>query len=207
MIRTHTLSTRATFNHLDESIYTKLYADIIEFRHCFGLPSNQLDLSPEDHALHRDLFCEEMVELSTAVGRDDHIDAIVDSVYVYVGIMAHEGLEWGHIAGSTPLILLPIEALLASAAAMDFNFLDAWDIVHRSNLSKLCDTDNVDRTVEHYKKQGVLAYSEKVILEIDGPTRFRVKVKKHCKDWHGKFYPAGKVLKSIGYQPADLTAL
>jgi len=204
---THTLNTTPQFKHLNAARYKKLYSDIFKFRTLFGLPIQESNLSHEDQRLHMALFCEEQSELATATDRADHIDAIVDSVYVYMGLLVHIGVEWEQIEGNMLMKVFPLEAMLACADEMSFDFTRAWDIVHSSNISKLCNLDNVLETLTYYKEMGVPAFSEEVFGADLPEPKFRVKVKKHCKDWYGKFYPEGKVLKSVGYEPADLTSL
>jgi hypothetical protein len=205
-MRTHTL-TPLPFKYLSEGTYKKIYTDIVEFRNLFDLPVDKKVLSRDEHRLHCDLFCEEQGELALSTTRVDSIDAIIDSVYVYVGALVHIGKTWEVLITKSPLIMYPLESMLCSASEMGFDFEDAWDIVHRSNLSKLCTADNVDQTSKRYKTLGVSVVTELASDHIDFGTKYRVKVARHCKDVHGKFYPEGKVLKSIGYTPAILTGL
>jgi hypothetical protein len=205
-MRTHTL-TPLPFKYLTEVTYKKLYNDIIEFRTLFDLPIDKKVLSREEHRLHCDLFCEEQGELALATNRVDSIDAVIDSVYVYMGALVHIGKPWEVLVACSPLIAYPLESMLGSAEEMGFDFVEAWDIVHSSNISKLCTADNVDQTSQVYKSLGVSVVTELAFNNIHKGAKYRVKVARHCKDYHGKFYPQGKVLKSIGYTPAILTGL
>lgn len=65
---------------------------------------------PEEHyALYRKLIAEELKELDDAVTAEEHLDAIIDLLYVVIG------------AGN----------------ALGYNLQAAWDEVHRTNMAKL----------------------------------------------------------------------
>ena len=78
-----------------------------------------------------------------------------------------------------------IDTLLAAGEELNFSILDAWDIVHKSNMSKLCTTqDEVESTQRKYKGEGI--ETEAVPVE-DGLTAVKRK-------------SDGKVLKNINWQ-------
>jgi len=104
-----------------------------------------------------------------------------------------------------------IETLLSASEEINFDILKAWDIVHHSNMSKLCNDDNVQATLDHYTTLGVSVEAKPVKLtnknKNEGTALWAVKVKKESTDKDGKSYAAGKVLKSVDYTPADLSKL
>ena len=80
-------------------------------------------------------------------------------------------------------------------------FIQCWDEVHSSNMSKVCRNEQeLNETIAHYAKQGV---------EIVGSTKGEFIIAKCAKnvEMAGKVVRQGKVLKSVYYRPADLTPL
>ena len=78
-------------------------------------------------------------------------------------------------------------------------------------MSKLCNDDNVQATLDHYTELGVSVEAKPVTLtnknKNEGTALWAVKVKEESTDLDGKSYAAGKVLKSVDYTPADLSKL
>ena len=111
------------------------------------------------------LLQEELDELKAAIENNDLVevaDALCDLQYVLSGAV----LELG----------------------MGEKFVEMFDEVQRSNMSKACTTqEEADATIAFYANKGVEAYSEK------SGDKFNV---------HRK--ADNKVLKSINYSPADL---
>ncbi|MGP1500235.1 nucleoside triphosphate pyrophosphohydrolase family protein [Bergeyella cardium] len=111
------------------------------------------------------LLQEELDELKAAIENNDLVevaDALCDLQYVLSGAV----LEFG----------------------MGEKFVEMFDEVQRSNMSKACTTqEEADATIAFYANKGVEAYSEK------SGDKFNV---------HRK--ADNKVLKSINYSPADL---
>ena len=111
------------------------------------------------------LLQEELDELKAAIENNDLVevaDALCDLQYVLSGAV----LEFG----------------------MGEKFVEMFDEVKRSNMSKACTTqEEADATIAFYANKGVEAYSEK------SGDKFNV---------HRK--ADNKVLKSINYSPADL---
>jgi NTP pyrophosphatase (non-canonical NTP hydrolase) len=147
---------------------------VTEFNSTFGVPifsEPQHDIfekNPSLVELRLSLIREEVKELEVAVKNHDLVetlDALADIIYVVQGMASSFGLD-----------------------------LDkAFDIVHRSNMSKVCETeDEAKETVEYYKKNmDTLGY--------DSPD--------YRSSANGKYYvvynkSTGKVLKSINYTPA-----
>lgn len=195
------------FNFLTPEIFAKFFSDITEFRTAFDLPIDEPYLA-KDHQLHFDLYREEMRELFSAETRVDKIDAIVDSLYVLFGKYVQFDIV---LDEQEPCELNIIETLLSSSEELNFDILKGWDIVHHSNMSKLCNDDNVQATLDHYTALGVSVEAKPVTLtnknKNEGTALWAVKVKEESTDKDGKSYAAGKVLKSVDYTPADLSKL
>lgn len=150
------------------------YQSVVEFNETFGVPvykEPQHDIFSSNPALveyRLSLIREEVKELEEAVKNHDIIetvDALADIIYVVQGMASSLGLD-----------------------------LDkAFDIVHKSNMSKVCKTeDEAQKTVEYYREN-------KDKLGYDSPA--------YRKSVDGKHYvvyneSTMKVLKSINYTPA-----
>ena len=195
------------YNFLTPEIFKKFFSDITDFRTAFDLPIGVPD-SAQDYQLHFDLYREEMRELFSAETRVDKIDAIVDSLYVLFGKYVQFDIV---LDEQEPCELNIIETLLSASEELNFDILKAWDIVHHSNMSKLCNDDNVQATLDHYTALGVSVEAKPVTLtnknKNEGTALWAVKVKEASTDKDGKSYAAGKVLKSVDYTPADLSKL
>ena len=195
------------YNFLTPEIFKKFFSDITDFRTAFDLPIGVL-YSAQDYQLHFDLYREEMQELFSAETRVDKIDAIVDSLYVLFGKYVQFDIV---LDEQEPCELNIIETLLSASEELNFDILKAWDIVHHSNMSKLCNDDNVQATLDHYTALGVSVEAKPVTLtnknKNEGTALWAVKVKEESTDLDGKSYAAGKVLKSVDYTPADLSKL
>jgi hypothetical protein len=184
---------------LDQPIYDHLYRDIREFRSTFDLPiENAASLDDKADTLHTSLIIEELTELAEADCRVEQADAIVDSVYVLMGRLVHLGAS--NMTDRLEISYL-IDLLLAVAKNREVNFIECWDEVHSSNMSKVCRNEQeLIETIAHYAKQGV---------EIVGSTKGEFIIAKCAKDVEmaGKVVRQGKVLKSVYYRPADLAKL
>lgn len=195
------------YNFLTPEIFKKFFSDITDFRTAFDLPIG-VPYSAQDYQLHFDLYREEMQELFSAETRVDKIDAIVDSLYVLFGKYVHFDIV---LDEQEPCELNIVETLLSASEEINFDILKAWDIVHHSNMSKLCNDDNVQATLDHYTALGVSVEAKPVTLtnknKNEGTALWAVKVKEESTDKDGKSYAAGKVLKSVDYTPADLSKL
>ena len=189
------------YDFLTPEIFKKFFSDITDFRTAFDLPIDA-EYTTDSLNLHFDLYREEMRELFSAETRVDKIDAIVDSLYVLFG----KYVQFQHTLNDylDPLSsweLNIIETLLAASEEINFDILKAWDIVHHSNMSKLCNDDNVQATLDHYTEMGVSVEAKPVTLtnknKNEGTALWAVKVKEESTDKDGKSYAAGKVLKSV----------
>lgn len=150
------------------------YQAVVEFNKTFGVPvydTPQYDIFDKNPKLveyRLSLIDEEVKELHEAVEAKDIIetvDALADIIYVVQGMASSFGLDLDR----------------------------AFDIVHKSNMSKLCKTEQEAKdTVAYYQMN-----SEK--LGYDSPD-YRLSA-------DGKYYvvynkSTEKVLKSINYTPA-----
>jgi hypothetical protein len=196
------------YDFLTPEIFAKFFSDITDFRTAFDLPIGYHTLDKENLQLHFDLYREEMRELFSADKRKDKLDAIVDSLYVLFGKYVQFDYPFKVVP---PSELNIIETLLSSSEELNFDILKGWDIVHHSNMSKLCNDDNVQATLDHYTALGVSVEAKPVTLtnknKNEGTALWAVKVKEESTDLDGKSYAAGKVLKSVDYTPADLSKL
>jgi len=123
---------------------------------------------PDTVSLRLSLIEEEVDELKNALIHHDMIetvDALADILYVTYG------------AGS----------------ALGLDLDKAFDLVHKSNMSKLCKSEQeAQETVEWYKKNEP---------RYDSPTYRKAVDESH---WVVFNESTGKVLKSINYSPVDL---
>ena len=154
------------------------YEKVIEFNRAFQLdvptePKPELfTKDPAKVKLKLDLIHEEVKELDDGVKDHDlreTVDALVDTLYVVYGAGIAFGID------------------------MD----KAFDLVHQSNMSKLCPTEeNAKETVEWYKdrfEKGLSPYDTPDYRKDDNSGLFIVYNKS-----------SGKVLKSITYKPVNL---
>ena len=158
------------------------FEKVVEFNQSFGVTTHSApkrDVFTSDEKLVKlrlSLITEEVDELKEALAGHDFvetIDALADILYVVYGAGASFGID-----------------------------LDkAFDLVHKSNMSKVCrNRDVAERTVEWYKKQfaeGKLPYdSPDIRPDPVDDTKFVVYNRS-----------TGKVLKSIEYNPVSFDEL
>jgi len=184
---------------LTQPLFDHLYADIEQFRQTFDLPCaapNSLDADAD--TLHTSLIIEELTELAEADCKIEQADAIVDSVYVLMGRLVHLGAN--QVNDNLEISYL-IDLLLNVAAHRRIDFLPCWDEVHSSNMSKVCrNAQEYQETQAFYAQQGV---------ELVDSVKGDFIIAKCAQDIQmaGKIVRKGKVLKSVYYRPADLSAL
>lgn len=151
------------------------FQSVMEFNRTFGIPvynTPQKDIFTRDPALveyRLSLIREEMKELEDACKTHDlveTVDALADIIYVVQGMACSFGLD------------------------LD----EAFDIVHKSNMSKVCKTeDEAKQTVEYYEKN-------KDKLGYDTPAYRKSEDDKY---WIVYNKSTKKILKSINYTPAQ----
>ncbi|WED23108.1 nucleoside triphosphate pyrophosphohydrolase family protein [Vibrio sp. JC009] len=184
---------------LTQTIYDHIYQDICEFRSTFDLAVNEPESMDENSdTLHSSLIIEEMTELAQADSKQEQADAIVDSVYVLMGRLVHLGQD--KVEDNLSISYL-IDVLLNAAANLNINFIPCWDEIHSSNMSKVCRNEQeYQETEAHYAKQGI------TLMPV---TKGDYIIAKCAEDFvaESKTIRKGKVLKSVYYRPADLSAL
>ena len=146
---------------------TTNFEKVREFNAVFGVPEhtnaqeNITKEKPDLTKLRLDLITEECQEFKDAVEQHDFVemvDALADILYVVYGAGASFGVDLNK----------------------------AFDIVHKSNMSKVCKTEEeAKETVAWYKKNGTY----------DSPS-----YRKHMGYWIVYNESSGKVLKSINYK-------
>lgn len=162
---------------MNQSTQTNFEA-VVDFNEKFGVTThkkpqpNIFDTDPKLVKLRMDLIREEVKELEHAVQDKDiveTVDALADILYVVYGMGVSIGVD-----------------------------LDkAFELVHDSNMSKLCKTeDEAIATVEWYKQEltaGNQPYDSPAYRKSDDGQYWVV--------YNGS---SGKILKSINYHPVDL---
>ena len=154
------------------------FQKVLEFNKAFGVKSNTdiqneiFDKDPKLVQYRLALIEEEVQELRDAIEQKDMIetvDALADSLYVILG----------------------------ACASFGFDADKAFDVVHRSNMSKLCETE--EDAIETVRR-----YETEVPQRYDSPA--------YRKSDDGKFFvvyneSTMKILKSYKYIAADFTSL
>ncbi|ELP6119384.1 TPA: SAM-dependent methyltransferase [Vibrio vulnificus] len=191
---------RPKLNFLTQELHDKLHKDIIEFRTVMLLPvGDESTLLEKDDNLHTSLIVEELMELADAKSPIEQFDALLDAVYVLMGRVAQLGY-------SIPEIDYLVDLILTICDKKGFDFVAGWNIVHASNISKVAENESVfEETKQFYAAKGVSVIGETLA---DG--RIVVKAEKdttYMDNGEEKFIRANKVLKSVKYTPADLSAL
>lgn len=157
------------------------FEKVVDFNTQFGLPHydsvypSVFTDKPKLVDLRMNLIREEVKELEDAVKNHDYtetVDALADILYVVYG--------------------------MGSSIGIDLD--EAFDIVHKSNMSKLCTSpEEAEKTVEWYKNEYIAKRQP-----YDSPA-FR---QSECGTYYVVFNQStGKILKSINYTPADFTSL
>lgn len=161
-----------------KDFYKTNFESVKEFHNIFGLVSNEkpkheiFDNDRKTVQLRLDLILEELNELRDAIKDKDMVevgDALADILYVTYGA----GVSFG------------------------INLDKAFRLVHDSNMSKLCKSEEeAAQTVDWYKHNQT---------EYDSPT-YR-KCEQDDKYWVVYNQSTGKILKSIHYSKVDLQYL
>jgi predicted HAD superfamily Cof-like phosphohydrolase len=157
------------------------FEKVVQFNKSFGVPISDTPLknvvveNPALTKLRLDLILEETQELADAVRENDFVeivDALADILYVVYGAGASFGVDLDR----------------------------AFDIVHDSNMTKLCKTEEIARqTVESYRvkyEAGTSPYDSPAYRRSDDGV-----------NWVVYNDSTGKVLKSIHYTPADFSEI
>ncbi|EGQ9284266.1 SAM-dependent methyltransferase [Vibrio parahaemolyticus] len=192
----------------NQSIHDKLFKDITEFRTLFKLP---LDIksgtfTEDDHIRHLSLAVEELTELAVADTLVEQADALTDLLYVNVGHLTHLGHK--NIADNRGLVYIN-ELIFQVAAALNIDILACWDIVHASNMSKICrDHEQYQDTAKFYSEQNIPVEPETTVIHNNSRPSESVSgiIVKAAEDTQigSKFIKKGKVLKNVHYVEANL---
>jgi predicted HAD superfamily Cof-like phosphohydrolase len=154
------------------------FQKVLEFNKAFGVKSNTsvqheiFDKDPKLVQYRLDLIEEEVDELKQAIKQKDMtevIDALADSLYVVLG----------------------------ACASFGFDADEAFDLVHKSNMSKLCKTeDDAQETVRRYQTEVPQRY--------DSPAYRRSDCGKYFVVYNQNTM---KILKNYKYNPVSFTSL
>lgn len=150
-----------------------------------------------DDPIHYRLTLEETDELIDAFIEPEPLmrrvavaDALADRVFTSCGGII-DGCDMHHYLDKT----------IKWAERFDMDLPRAVDAVFTSNMSKLCTSDQVEPTRAKYSSIGVIVHFEAV------GDNFRCICSHAVTGDDGKEYPAGKLLKSVGYQEPDFSYL
>lgn len=165
------------------------------FREAFGF-------SQPEEAIHYKLTLEETDELVEAImfyekgePLTNIADALADRVFTASG-----GIIDGYDMSSQ------LDKAIEWSGLIVVDLPRAVDTVFESNMSKLCSRDEITPTADKYAAIGVAVHFDPVD-ELDESAGFRCICTHSVKGTDGKEYPAGKLLKSVGYQSPDWSYL
>ena len=154
------------------------FQKVLEFNKAFGVKTNTeiqfdiFDKNPKLVEYRLSLIAEEFEEFQQAIkdkNMTEILDSISDILYVVYG----------------------------AATAFGFNADDAFDLVQKSNMSKLCETEeDAIETVRRYK--------EEVPQRYDSPAYKLADDNKHFVVYNQSTM---KILKNYKYKPVDFTEL
>ena len=170
----------------------QLIEKVREFREAFGFAQPEeaihykLTLEETDELVESILFC-----LSSDEGGDftaSVADALADRVFTSCGGVI-DGCDMTHY----------LESTIRWAKMLDIDLPRAVDAVFTSNMSKLCSKSEIKPTADKYAAIGVDVRFEPVD-ELDESAGFRCICAHTVTGDDGKEYPAGKLLKSVGYR-------
>jgi predicted HAD superfamily Cof-like phosphohydrolase len=175
--------------------YKLQYNNVVEFNRLFGF---EKDSSVSSIALREALYQEEKNELFTALKNNDVVelaDGVADCMYIILGSM--DILSENEKAYKLYLEKLVSMNGLIAEYFTDRQFFEVFEVVHKSNMSKACDSlDTAFKTMATDKYKNLSAFAVR---------------KDNCKYalYCNANYPdlglaKGKLLKSIDYTPADL---
>lgn len=169
-----------------DDLKVELIEIVRDFRVAFGLRQDDLDL-------HLALLAEESNEFLDAKNKRDLADALADMVFVAAGGVIDGFPQFEDDINFTVIPLSKDE---------NIDLLRATKTVYVSNMSKLCQRDEIKPTADKYAAIGVAVHFEPVD-ELDESAGFRCICSETVIGEDGKEYPKGKLLKSVGYKEPD----
>lgn len=159
---------------------TQYYLDLVrEFRQATGLP-----ISSQPEPLPASIACtvEELAEQADAIG---------DTIVTTLGIALQCTDEY-----IIDACMDYVETTIECSEKKGFNTKYIMDEIQAANLSKLCSNqDEVIQTTENYEKLGVKCY----VVDTENQM-FGVYCAETVTAKDGKFFPKGKLLKSINWR-------
>lgn len=175
--------------------YKLQHNQVVEFNRLFGF---EKDKSVSSVALREALYQEEKEELFTALKNNDIVelaDAVADCMYIILGSL-------DILSDTDQLYKLYLERLVSMNAFIneyftDRQFFEIFEVVHKSNMSKACDSlDTAFKTMATEKYKEISAFAVRVE---------NGKYALYCNaDYTNLGLKKGKLLKSIDYLKADL---
>lgn len=156
----------------------------------------RFNLVQDDVLLHHKLFDSEFLEYLDATNVVEKADGLADMAVVAAG-----GILDGFSNFNNEL---DYSIELANVHSIDI--LRAVKAVDASNTTKLCTLEQITPTADKYAAIGVPAHFEPVD-ELDESAGFRCLCASTAIGEDGNEYPAGKLLKSVGYQEPDFSYL
>ena len=175
--------------------YTVQYDNVVEFNRLFGFEE---DCSIASISLREALFQEEKEELISALKNNDIVelaDGVADVMYVILGSL--DVLFLNEQAYKLYLErLISMNSFIAEYFT-DRQFFEVFEVVHKSNMSKACDSlDTAFKTMATDKYKELSAFAVRVE---------NGKYALYCNaNYPNLGLAKGKLLKSIDYLKADL---
>lgn len=154
--------------------------------------------STEDCKFRISLLMEELSELAVACGNTvlNHYIIMLKNEAVKLSSVEYEGITES-IEGALDAYADLAYILYGGVHKFGFGniFGEAFEIVHESNMSKLCSSiDEVDKTIAKYNREEIPVSVEETLF--NGKTMYIIK---RSSD--------NKVLKNINYTPADFSRI
>lgn len=144
-------------------------------------------LKDQPFELHWNMFQSEQKEFYDAENDHKAIDGICDSMFVWLGCKIDRGQD----------IYLNEDWLFSwashSASVIGADLWNAFNLVYKSNMSKLCTDAEIQPTIDKYESLGVSV----IMRETESGLWACYSDSDHPD------YPCGKLLKSVGFKEPD----
>jgi hypothetical protein len=172
---------------LDNEISELFIKPVAHFRTITGLPMYSYQ-SPQlgaiSHPLHLSLLVEEFEELAGAQTLADEADALADIVVIASGYYLDAGPH------TTIDAIKMIRHTYKIATHRGINLVGAFNLVHESNMSKVCDYATAIATQAMFAREHQLATYVKEVAAGEWAV---------YSGQDDKVYPRGKLLKPLSY--------